>query len=61
MAKQTGGTDLLTLAMRRAHAETAEGREPELPPDDENRSAADAADDQNVAVEQLGLVDPPAQ
>ena len=22
MAKQTGGTDLLTLAMRRAHAET---------------------------------------
>ena len=23
MAKQTGGTDLLTLAMRRAHAETA--------------------------------------
>ncbi len=51
MAKQTGETDLLTLAMRRAHAEAAERREPELPPDTENASAADVADDQNVAVE----------
>ena len=61
MAKQTGGTDLLTLAMRRAHADTADGRAPEHSPDAESGSAADAADDQNVAVEQLGLVDPPTQ
>ena len=45
MANQTGGTDLLTLAMRRARAETAERRAPEPPPDAENASAADAADD----------------
>ena len=32
MEKQTSSTDLLTLALRRAHAETAEWREP--PPDD---------------------------
>ena len=43
MAKQTG-TDLLTLAMRRAHAETTEGREPEPPPDDEDASAADTSE-----------------
>ena len=44
MAKTTGETDLLTLAMRRAHAETAERREPEPPPDAETESAANAAD-----------------
>ena len=44
MAKTTGETDLLTLAMRRAHAETAEGREPDPPPDAETDSAANAAD-----------------
>ena len=51
MAKTTGETDLLTLAMRRAHADMADRRAPEPPPDAENESAADAADDQNVAVE----------
>ena len=59
MAKNTGGTDLLTLAMRRAHAETAEGRALKHPPDAEDASAADVADDQSVAVDHLGLVDPP--
>ena len=48
MEKQTGGTDLLTLAMRRAHAETAQGREPEPepepPPDDEDASATDTSE-----------------
>ena len=41
MTEQTTGPDLLTLAMRRAHAETAERREPEPPPDDD-APAADA-------------------
>lgn len=44
MAKQIGGTDLLTLAMRRAHAETADRREPEPPPDVKDASAADASE-----------------
>ena len=61
MAKQTGGTDLLTLAMRRAHADTADRQAPEHPPDGESGSAADATDDQNVAVDHLGLVDSAAQ
>ncbi len=43
MTERTSGPDLLTLAMRRAHAETAERREPEPPPDAEDVSAADAA------------------
>lgn len=49
MAKTTGETDLLTLAMRRAHAEAVEGREleppPESLPDAENGSTADVADE----------------
>ena len=61
MEKQTGGPDLLTLAMRRAHAETAERREPEPPPDDVDASATDVADDQDGAVDQFGLADPTAQ
>ena len=44
MAKQTGGTDLLTLAMRRAHAEAVEGREPEPPPDSEDAIASDTSE-----------------
>ena len=51
MAKGSGETDLLTLAMRRAHADTADRRESQPPPDAENKSAADVADDQSVAVE----------
>ena len=43
MAKQTGGTDLLTLAMRRAHAEAVEGREPEPPPEVEDASPNEGA------------------
>ena len=49
--KNTGETDLLTLATRRVHADMADRRAPEHPPDAENESAADAADDPNVAVE----------
>ena len=60
MAKQTGGTDLLTLAMRRAHAEAVEGREPEPPPDAENTSAADVADGDDRTVHERLLVDQPA-
>ena len=42
MAQQTGETDLLTLALRRAHAEAVEGPEP--PPDDEDASASDTSE-----------------
>ena len=49
MAKNSGETDLLTLAMRRAHAETAESREPEPPPDDEDASAADILEGASTA------------
>ena len=51
--------DLLTLAMRRAHAEMVEGREPEPPPDDRDASAADVADGDGGAVGKPLLVDPP--
>ena len=51
MAKRTDESDLLTLAMRRAHAETAERREPKPPSDDEDASAAGITDDQDGAVE----------
>ena len=61
MAKTTGESDLLTLAMRRAHADMADRRVPNHPPDAESGSAADAADDQNIAVGQLGLVESAAQ
>ena len=44
MAKSTGETDLLTLAMRRAHADTADGREPDPPPDAGSESAANASE-----------------
>ena len=57
MAKQTGGTDLLTLAMRRAHAEAVEGREREPPPDAEDASAADVADGDDRTVHERLLVD----
>ncbi len=33
MEKQASGPDLLTLAMRRAHADMSEGREAESPPE----------------------------
>ena len=49
MTKQTGSTDLLTLAMRRAHAEAVEGREPEPPPDAENESVADTLEGASTA------------
>lgn len=60
MNERTNGPDLLTLAMRRAHAETAERREPEPPPDAENASAADAANGHDGTVEKPPLVDQPA-
>ena len=60
MAKQTGSTDLLTLAMRRAHAEAAAGREPEAPPNAEDASAADAANGHGRTVHEPLLVEQPA-
>jgi len=59
MTERTTGPDLLTLALRRAHAETAERREPEPPPDAEDASAADVADGDDGAVQEPLLVDPP--
>ena len=44
MAEPISGPDLLTLALRRAHADMAERREPEPPPDVEDDSAADASE-----------------
>ena len=57
MEKQTNGTDLLTLAMRRAHAETAEWRERAPPPETEDASAADAANGHDGTVHKPLLVD----
>lgn len=45
---QDGAPDLLTLAMRRAHAETVEGRAPKHPPDDEDTSVADTSEAASV-------------
>ena len=46
MAKTAGETDLLTLAMRRAHADMADRRAPEPPPDAENAASdEDATED----------------
>ncbi len=46
MAKTTGEADLLTLAMRRAHADAADRRAPKYPSDDENATSdEDATED----------------